>query len=93
VATFREVSTGRKHVLEPEHVIGRARTSALWLDHRNVSARHAVIRFGSGRWELRDLGSRNGTFLNGSIINPRQGYVIGTGTKVASRHGNTSQRR
>ncbi len=33
-----------------------------------VSRRHAVISFGQGRLEIRDLGSTNGTFINGQRI-------------------------
>jgi S1-C subfamily serine protease len=33
-----------------------------------VSARHAALLYDQGRWRIRDLGSRNGTFLNGRLI-------------------------
>jgi pSer/pThr/pTyr-binding forkhead associated (FHA) protein/S1-C subfamily serine protease len=33
-----------------------------------VSARHAEIRYSGGEWWLRDLGSRNGTYVNGHRI-------------------------
>ena len=39
-----------------------------------VSARHAELRFENGAWLLADLGSRNGTYLNGR--------PVGTGTPV-----------
>jgi len=39
-----------------------------------VSARHAELRFENGAWLLADLGSRNGTYLNGK--------PVGTGTPV-----------
>jgi pSer/pThr/pTyr-binding forkhead associated (FHA) protein/S1-C subfamily serine protease len=35
---------------------------------RAVSARHATLSHVAGRWRIRDLGSRNGTFLNGERI-------------------------
>lgn len=34
-----------------------------------VSARHAELRSEHGRWHVRDLGSRNGTWVNGARIN------------------------
>jgi S1-C subfamily serine protease len=48
--------------------LGRHPDSDLALDpetDRAVSARHAVLAFDGEVWTLRDLGSTNGTFLNG----------------------------
>ncbi len=48
-----------------------------------VSALHAELRHGSTGWQLKDLGSRNGTFLNGYRLTGearvRAGDVIGLG--------------
>ncbi|MBN1297670.1 FHA domain-containing protein [bacterium] len=48
----------------PRLVIGR-RGADVNLNDRLVSRRHAAIEAGSGRYLLKDLGSTNGTFLNG----------------------------
>jgi hypothetical protein len=48
-----------------EYVIGRAHDVDLHLDDISVSRRHAVIVHVCGGWVLTDLGSRNGTWLNG----------------------------
>jgi two-component system, NtrC family, response regulator GlrR len=45
-------------------VIGRAQTD-MQLDDRGVSALHAEIRPDAEGFKLRDLGSRNGTYVNG----------------------------
>src|SRR5690348_8489006 len=45
--------------------IGRAAEAGLRLDHPSVSRAHAELRFDGAHWELRDLGSKNGSFVDG----------------------------
>lgn len=45
--------------------IGRHPSCDVVLNDVSVSRRHAELRFRDGRWILRDLGSTNGTLLNG----------------------------
>lgn len=54
--------------LEPgEHVLGRTREASLWVDHKSVSRRHAIVRVADDV-QLEDCGSKNGTFVNGVRI-------------------------
>lgn len=55
-------------LLEGENVIGRARDSAIVLAHGSVSRRHAVIRVHGSTITVQDLGSTNGTYVNGSMV-------------------------
>lgn len=48
--------------------IGRADDNAIQLDDRFVSGHHAEVSFEHGQWTLRDLGSRNGTYVNGERV-------------------------
>jgi DNA-binding NtrC family response regulator len=48
--------------------VGRGPDNALVLDDGRVSRNHAEIVFGDGRWLVRDLNSRNGTFLDGAPV-------------------------
>ncbi len=48
-------------------LIGR-QTGDLRLMDTQVSRRHAQIAFENGAWILRDLGSTNGTFVNGELV-------------------------
>ncbi|MFH1466188.1 MAG: FHA domain-containing protein [Pseudomonadota bacterium] len=48
--------------------IGRDPGNALVVDHPRVSGHHAVIELREDRWCLRDLGSRNGTTLDGRRV-------------------------
>ena len=49
-------------------VIGRSREADISLLDDKVSRTHACIRFSDGQFFLKDLGSRNGVWLNGQKI-------------------------
>lgn len=48
--------------------IGRLDTLEVVLAYHGISRRHAEIRSSEHGWHLKDLGSRNGTYLNGILI-------------------------
>lgn len=52
--------------------IGRSRSCDLTLQTPDASRRHAEIVSDGSSWLLRDLGSTNGTFLNGERIEERE---------------------
>jgi hypothetical protein len=83
MAFIREISTGRTCLLEPEYLIGRAPTCPLHINERYVSAQHALLRWMGQRWELKDLGSRNGTFLNAERLKPAEEHVVRRGSRMA----------
>lgn len=49
-------------------LVGRHPSCDLVIDEPFVSAEHAEIAASGGRWRVRDLGSTNGTFLNGEPV-------------------------
>jgi len=62
-------ATGQKWAIEKDVVvIGREESCDVALPERPVSRQHAEIRRDGNRHLLRDLGSKNGTFLNGQEI-------------------------
>lgn len=59
---------GRRYVLRPGLVIGRAATSDIAIPDPFVSTTHARCDLRGGRVWVEDLGSRNGTLVNGRRI-------------------------
>ena len=53
---------------EGSHTVGRDPAAALWIDSALVSRRHARIVVLDGHVTIEDLGSRNGTFVNGERL-------------------------
>lgn len=52
-------------LVDGENVLGRGSDSLVWIDAQGVSRRHARVMIGAGLATLEDLGSKNGTFVNG----------------------------
>jgi predicted component of type VI protein secretion system len=55
-------------LFKASHVIGREADSDIQIDERQVSRRHAEIIYSHQAYRIRDLGSKNGTFLNGQAV-------------------------
>ena len=77
-------------------VIGRSGAD-LEVDDRGVSRRHARLSRGlDGGWTLTDLGSTNGTFLNGARVRAarlRDGDEIRVGAATAFRFSTSEDAR
>jgi|CZKU01.1.fsa_nt_gi hypothetical protein len=81
-----ERSTSKRCWLESEHTVGRAPTCALRLQASNVSAQQAVVRWAADVWEIKDLGSRNGTFVDGVKLNAGEDASLRAGMTIAFGH-------
>jgi pSer/pThr/pTyr-binding forkhead associated (FHA) protein len=51
-----------------DHLVGRNPECVLRLEGHSISRRHALIRIATGGATVRDLGSANGTFVNGRRV-------------------------
>ena len=89
VADTLEISegpqAGNEFTLSGTPTIGRDPGAEIALDDPEASRRHAQLRQGpGGSWEVSDLGSRNGTYVNDSQIDspralaPKDELRIGT---------------
>jgi hypothetical protein len=79
---------GTEHELEDGMSIGRDQRNDLVLESSSVSRDHAALTLRDDRWYVEDRGSFNGTFLNGTRVQPgtplplRHADRIGIGTET-----------
>lgn len=57
--------------------IGRSPSNAISINNPSISGEHAKLTLFEERWVLEDLGSKNGTFLNGKRVNSKQEVSYG----------------
>ena len=48
--------------------VGRTKASQIWIKDSAVSEKHAVFAWEQAAWTLRDMGSSNGTLVNGRAL-------------------------
>jgi serine phosphatase RsbU (regulator of sigma subunit) len=72
LVTIRGPNIGQRFALDRDGaLIGRQPDAAIYLESLAVSRQHAIIRCDGGTWFVEDMGSSNGTFLNGTRVNGR----------------------
>ena len=75
--------TGHEFALERSSVVlGRGKQSDLVLAEQGISRQHASVQRNPQGWVLTDLGSTNGTLLNGQPIRAREPYLLRPGDRV-----------
>ena len=74
---------GQRVAVESELIVGRV-DADITIDDPLVSRRHAAVRPAAGAIEIQDLGSMNGTWVNGERITATtrlgHGDVVNVGT-------------
>lgn len=76
-----QMTTAPEHTHTPisgsgTFTIGRDATSRLVINHKTISRHHAVIACANGSYFLRDMGSHNGTFINGTRLDAGRDYLL-----------------
>ncbi|MBT3389345.1 MAG: FHA domain-containing protein [Chloroflexi bacterium] len=76
-------NTGRSHsLLDGATTLGRKRDNHIWLKDDLVSRFHAEVNANTEEIAITDMGSTNGTFINGKRIKPNQVYPLIPGDKI-----------
>jgi two-component system cell cycle response regulator len=89
--------TGAQHPVDGEVTIGRGEGVDLQLPDKAISRRHAALRVEGETAVVEDLGSRNGTYVNGEPVEDarrlREGDALQLGSttlEVRSARGETA---
>jgi pSer/pThr/pTyr-binding forkhead associated (FHA) protein len=86
LAVVEGPDAGREARVSNELVVGRGEAAELVLSDPSVSRQHALIRADGATAVVEDLGSSNGTYVNGeAIAAPRRvggGDVVGLGASA-----------
>jgi hypothetical protein len=90
MAELRRSDGTRSCLLMTEHLVGRGPQCALRLSGSYVSAQHALIRWDGRAWQLLDRGSRNGTHLNGVLLEPGRESRLFKGSQLTFGHPDES---
>ncbi len=80
---FADNKEFRFDLREGVHLIGRAEDAEFRLEQASVSRRHAEITVKGSHITVRDLGSHNGTVLNGARLSEPQPLAVGDTLEVA----------
>jgi serine phosphatase RsbU (regulator of sigma subunit) len=67
---------------EPRITLGRSVSNSIQIIDRKVSRRHSEILFKNGSYIFKDLGSKNGSFIEGKIIKNENELVNGNKIKI-----------
>jgi pSer/pThr/pTyr-binding forkhead associated (FHA) protein len=90
VVTEGPLSGAHWHLTEGIHEAGRNTEATVFLDDITVSRHHAEFHVAEGRLLLEDLGSTNGTYVNGKLaeqleLSPGDEVIIGRFRLVVAR--------
>ena len=83
MGTIRNVETGEVKLLARRALLGRSSSCDIRLYDGKSSSEHALLRWVDCRWLVFDLGSRNGTWLNGHRLDPGQSAGLAAGAHLS----------
>lgn len=85
VLALKSVTTSTQQILKlkpGEYTIGRDPSCDIVIADPYISRKHAKIFYRDDKWYVEDLGSRNGTFVNGEEIRGRGPVELREGMEI-----------
>ncbi len=90
MAQLRRDSDGHLQPLAHDALMGRSPEALVVLSSPRASSRHASLHWSGDSWEIRDLGSRNGTAVDGVRVPPGEPRTLAPGAVLEL--GSTQER-
>lgn len=82
MATLKQDDSGSLTAVPARLLVGRSPSCSLQLNDKHVSGEHATLAWTGVAWMLRDLGSSNGTFLDGERVQPGASREVKRGARL-----------
>jgi pSer/pThr/pTyr-binding forkhead associated (FHA) protein len=79
---FKKIVDGQEVEITSNLSVGRLEGSGLQLKERSASSRHAELALTDGALFVTDLGSTNGTFVNGTQLPPKTRTKLNSGDRI-----------
>jgi len=79
---LRQIVGDADWLLQGRNFIGRSRACTIWLDRPEVSGEHAVLRWTGIDWEIKDLHSRNGVYVDGHRLPTGERAPLRAGSRL-----------
>ena len=80
--TLRERKSGMDHALRLPATLGRSPSSPIQLDDKEISRKHVRLELAGTKVAVVDLGSSNGTFVNGVRLKENESRILKPGDKL-----------
>ena len=90
MAVLQSPEPGEPVFLSARHLVGRSPTADTQVPSRSVSGEHAVFLWTGEGWQLKDLGSRNGTWVGEQQLTPGEPVTLHADDEIA--FGDPSER-
>jgi pSer/pThr/pTyr-binding forkhead associated (FHA) protein len=82
MAKLERIADGSIRALSSRCLVGRSPQADLVIDQQYVSADHASIQWNGSHWEIRDLASSNGTFVDGERVGSGKRVPLTRGARL-----------
>lgn len=80
---LRSLADGETHPITSRMLAGRSPSCGLKVSDPHASGEHATFTWTGWHWEIKDLGSRNGTYVDGAKLDAGVAVKLTAGSRVA----------
>lgn len=82
MGVLERIRTHERRSLAAQSLVGRSPQCVLRIENPRVSGVHAMVKWVQGAWEIRDLGSSNGTIVDGKKLAGNERMELHEGSQM-----------